>query len=540
MKTPKIESGLSWRQLMKPVWRMVEFDGREVFILLVYTLALGVVSSAVPFASQVLVNQAAFTGSAPPIVALSLIVLGILVLGAFIRLFQIRVAALIAKRLFVRSALKGTQSLLDHPSRAYEFDDREVANRFFDVMTFQVAFGLLASEGLGVVVLSIVGIIILAIYHPLFFAFSCVVTLLCILVIAGLAKRGVIRSYARSNEKYNVAFWISQVAENRSLLRQTRANRIIQERMDELSLRYVRSYFDYLRVLLWQSGGLFFIQALASAAFFGIGGWLVVRGQLNLGQLVAAEIILLANMSALTRFYFYLDNFYEGVVAAWKVGELTEIQGDDVLKDVPASPTPVIRGLKLTSSMLAEPLVANCGDVIVLRGPSRRNCSVLLRDIAASDRDDAVKVGWESSVPIDRRQSADLMLYLARPAILRMPLAENLSLLSDADTMGEARQTVPDVPLIRAHERARADQMVDDNDMSISDRARYAAARVFMSKRPVVLMDMFFNLMELEDQVTFVTEFKRRFPDRILILNAFDTAIDPLVTRIVSVGEAGA
>lgn len=540
MKTPKIESSLSWRQLMTPVWRMVEFDGREVFILLVYTLALGVVAAAVPFASQVLVNQAAFTGSAPPIVALSLIVLGILVLGAFIRLFQIRVAALIAKRLFVRSALKGTQSLLDHPSRAYEFDDREVANRFFDVMTFQVSFGLLASEGLGVVVLSIVGIIILALYHPLFFAFGSIVTMLCILVIAGLAKRGVIRSYARSNEKYSVAYWISQVAENRSLLRQTRANRIIQERMDELSLRYVRSYFDYLRVLLWQSGGLFFIQALASAAFFGIGGWLVVRGQLNLGQLVAAEIILLANMSALTRFYFYLDNFYEGVVAAWKVGELTEIQGDDVLKDVPPSPAPAIRGLTLTSPMLPEPLVAKCGDVIVLRGPSRRNCSVLLRDIAASDRDDAVRLVWDSSELVGRRQNADLMLYLARPAVLRMPLAENLSLLSDADTMGEARQSVLDVPLIRPHERMRADQMIDDNEMSISDRARYAAARVFMSKRPVVLMDMFFNLMELEDQVTFVTEFKKRFPDRILILNAFDTAIDPLVTRIVSVGEASA
>jgi hypothetical protein len=131
------------------------------------------------------------------------------------------------------------------------------------------------------------------------------------------------------------------------------------------------------------------------------------------------------------------------------------------------------------------------------------------------------------------------MLYLARPAILRMTLAENLSLLSDADTMGEARETVLDVPLIRPAERSRADMMLDDTDMSISDRARYAAARVFMTKRPVVLVDMFFNLMEIADQVTFVTEFKRRFPDCILIINAFDTAIDPLASRIVQVrGDA--
>jgi ABC-type multidrug transport system fused ATPase/permease subunit len=538
MKTPKIESGLSWRQLMRPVWRMVEFDGREVFILLVYTLALGVVAAAVPFASQVLVNQAAFTGSAPPIVALSLIVLGILVLGAFIRLFQIRVAALIAKRLFVRSALKGTQSLVDHPSRAYEFDDREVANRFFDVMTFQVAFGVLVSEGLGVVVLSVVGIVVLALYHPLFFAFGIVVTLLCVVVIAGLAKRGVMRSYERSNEKYKVAYWISQVAENRSLLRQTRANRIVQERVDELSLKYVRSYFDYLRVLLWQSGALFFIQAFASAAFFGIGGWLVVRGQLNLGQLVAAEIILLANMSALTRFYFYLDSFYEAVVAAWKIGELTQMEGDDAPNVQPSTAQPVIRGLTLTTPMLHKPLVAKAGDVIVLRGPSRRNCSVLLRDLAASDSHESVSVAWDSAEPVSRQQGVELMLYLARPAVLRMPLAENLSLLSDADTMREASATALDVPLLRPQERAQVNEIPDDEDMSISDRARFAAARVFMSQRPVVLVDMFFNLMELEDQVTFVTEFKKRFPDRILFVNAFDTAIDPLATQVVPVGEA--
>ncbi len=538
MKTPKIESGLSWRQLMRPVWRMVEFDGREVFILLVYTLALGVVAAAVPFASQVLVNQAAFTGSAPPIVALSLIVLGILVLGAFIRLFQIRVAALIAKRLFVRSALKGTQSLVDHPSRAYEFDDREVANRFFDVMTFQVAFGVLVSEGLGVIVLSVVGIVVLALYHPLFFAFGIVVTLLCVVVIAGFAKRGVMRSYKRSNEKYRVAFWISQVAENRSLLRQTRANRIVQERVDDLSLKYVRTYFDYLRVLLWQSGALFFIQAFASAAFFGIGGWLVVRGQLNLGQLVAAEIILLANMSALTRFYFYLDSFYEAVVAAWKISELTQMEGDDAPKVQSSTAQPVIRGLTLTTPMLHKPLVAKAGDVIVLRGPSRRNCSVLLRDLAASDSHESVSVTWDSAEPVSRQQGVELMLYLARPAVLRMPLAENLSLLSDADTMLEASATALNVPLIRPQERARANEIPDDDDMSISDRARFAAARVFMSQRPVVLVDMFFNLMELDDQVAFVTEFKKRFPDRILFVNAFDTAIDPLATQVVPVGEA--
>jgi hypothetical protein len=46
---------------------------------------------------------------------------------------------------------------------------------------------------------------------------------------------------------------------------------------------------------------------------------------------------------------------------------------------------------------------------------------------------------------------------------------------------------------------------------------------------------MFFNLMEADDQITFIREFKTRFPDRILMINSFDTAIDPYVTRAVKI-----
>lgn len=524
---------LTWRDIIQPSARMVELDGREVAILLVYTLALGVISAAVPLASQTLVNQAAFTGAARPVIALSAIVFGVLLIGSFIRLFQIRVAALISKRLVVRTSLEGAQALLQSPSLAYEFDDREVANRFFDVMSFQVAFTVLASEVLGVVVFSIVGILILALYHPVFFIFIMVVMLVCAFIILISVKRGVRRSKARSKEKYRVAYWLSEIAENRSLLRQTKSSQLIKERSDQISTEYVRTYFAYLRVLLWQSGAVLLVQAIGSSAFFGVGGWLVVNGQLNLGQLVAAEIVVLSSMTALTRIYFYLDSFYEAVIAGMKVSELTQLP-----RSVPPSrpfQTAVIDELRITSGLLDQPLEVKAGEIIALRGPSRRNCSALLRSMAASDRLDGINLDWESDVFIDRANGPDQILYLARPAVLRMSLAENLALLSDAETMEEARSNVLDNPLLSAEEKANADQPLDQSELSISDRSRYAIARTLMSSRPVVLIDMFFNLLELEDQVTFLREFKARFPERILIVNAFDPAIDKEFSRIVTV-----
>ncbi len=107
-------------------------------------------------------------------------------------------------------------------------------------------------------------------------------------------------------------------------------------------------------------------SGLRQCRVFGLGGWLVVNGQLNLGQLVAAEIVLLANMTALTRFYFYLDSLYETIVAAWKVSELTEVDGEAVATP-PMKSLPVVNGLTLKSALLAEPLTIKAGEVIVLR-----------------------------------------------------------------------------------------------------------------------------------------------------------------------------
>lgn len=531
----KMGPGTPWVGILRPTWQLIELDRREILLLFIYTIALGTVTASVPFVSQILVNQAAFTGSAPPIVALSVIILGVMLIGACIRLFQIRVSALIAKRTFVRTAMTGTRSLLNFPSGRYEFDDREVANRFFDVMNFQVRFSFLISEVLGIIVFSILGVVLLSFYHPLFLGFSLILLLSCLLVIFALAKRGIGLSYARSSEKYQVAYWISQVAEYRSLLRQSADRKLVYGRTDELATRYVRAYFRYLRLILLQSGAIYVIQAVASAAFFGLGGWLVVQGQLNLGQLVAAEIVLLAIVGSLGRFSFYIDSFYEMAVSASKVSDLTNV-GREPNSAPPLVEVQSFRGLEIASPLLNEPLRLVAGDVVALRGGKRSDCSQLLRELAL-DRSDLVEVHWDCDPALDRASGAQHTLILVRPAVLRMTLAENLALLSDEATIESARSKVLDLPLLTAGEKATADQPLTDLDISMSDRARYAVARTFLANQNVILLDMFFNLMELSDQMAFVQEFRKRFPDKVLIINSFDKEIDPFVTKIVQLRE---
>ena len=53
------------------------------------------------------------------------------------------------------------------------------------------------------------------------------------------------------------------------------------------------------------------LYATASASLLGLGGWLVIQGQLSLGQLVAAELVLSVVFIGLSQLGIYLAYFYE-------------------------------------------------------------------------------------------------------------------------------------------------------------------------------------------------------------------------------------
>ncbi|MEZ5288709.1 MAG: ATP-binding cassette domain-containing protein [Vicinamibacterales bacterium] len=71
--------------------------------------------------------------------------------------------------------------------------------------------------------------------------------------------------------------------------------------------------------------GSFALQAVASSALLGIGGWLVIDRQLTLGQLVASELVVAGMLSAFTKFGKQLEVFYDLCAAIDKLGQLVDL-----------------------------------------------------------------------------------------------------------------------------------------------------------------------------------------------------------------------
>ena len=81
----------------------------------------------------------------------------------------------------------------------------------------------------------------------------------------------------------------------------------------------------HFRILMRQILFALGLQAVAATALLGLGGWLVIRGELTLGQLVAAELIVAAIVGSFAKLGKHLENFYDLLASVEKLGHLFDL-----------------------------------------------------------------------------------------------------------------------------------------------------------------------------------------------------------------------
>src|SRR5690606_21513179 len=97
------------------------------------------------------------------------------------------------------------------------------------------------------------------------------------------------------------------------------------KRADDVARDYVTARKKHFRILRRQVAASFGLQALATAGLLGLGGKLVIDGQLTLGQLVAAELEVTAVLTSVAKLGKYLENYYDLVAALDKVGHIIDL-----------------------------------------------------------------------------------------------------------------------------------------------------------------------------------------------------------------------
>ena len=334
---------------------------RELMLVGAYAIGSGFLGLAVPLAVQSLVNSIAFTNMMQPVVVLAILLFVALGLLGVMLAGQALTVELIQRKLFVNAvadlALRLTRV------RREAFDDQhgpELLNRFFAVFAMQKAFSELLIDGSAVVLQTTIGLALMAVYHPLLLQFSVMVVMALVVLLRFTMREATQTALKESKVKFETAAWLEELARHPDTFRSEGATRLSLARADGLANNWLGARRAHWRILFRQLLGLLAFQATASALLLGVGGWLVVSGQLTLGQLVASEFVLSAVVTGLVKLAKQLETYFDALANTDKLGSLIDLPLERVGgASLPESPTGL--AIRLSAVRLSR------GDAQVLR-----------------------------------------------------------------------------------------------------------------------------------------------------------------------------
>ncbi|MEP7365839.1 MAG: ABC transporter ATP-binding protein [Acidobacteriota bacterium] len=305
---------------------MLQLETSDLIVTVVFSAVIGLLTLAVPVATQSIVNTVAFGNLVQPLVVLSLVVLALLGVSAVMQTMRFYVVELLQRRVFVRISSDSANRLLRARTDQLELHHGpEIVNRFLEVVTLQKAGATLLVDGLSVLMQTVVGAILLAVYHPWLLAFD-LILLGSILVVIFPFGRGAVRSaIEESAAKYDLVAWLEEIARHPTVFRGRGAMEFALRRANALVEQYLLHRRVHFRILLRQVSGSWALYALASASLLGVGGWLVVARQLTLGQLIAAELVVALVVSGFSKLGKHLETYYDLLAAMDKLGYLTDL-----------------------------------------------------------------------------------------------------------------------------------------------------------------------------------------------------------------------
>lgn len=309
--------------------RLMSGEKKDLLLLFTYVILAGLLSLAVPLAAQALVNTIAAGVFLQPLIVLTLIVLFCLLFAGFLRLLKLSLLERLQKRVFARVALRIAEHLpqVKHSALSATYAP-QLANRFFDVISIQKALSKILLDAPSAMLQISIGLLLLAFYSPYLLAFDIFIILFLIFGLWVLGFGGLASSISESYQKYHVAEWLEEIARCHTSFKRFGMLPFALERTDSLVMNYIAERRAHFRVLYRQAAAHYIFRAAASAGVLAIGGWLVINRQLTLGQLVAANLVIISMLSAIEKLFGLLESYYDLLTAVDKVGYVTDLPVD--------------------------------------------------------------------------------------------------------------------------------------------------------------------------------------------------------------------
>jgi ABC-type bacteriocin/lantibiotic exporter with double-glycine peptidase domain len=311
---------------LKRFYNLLQLDKKDVGQIFFYAIFAGLVSLSLPLGIQSIVNfiQSGRV-SASWIVLIILVVIGVALVG-ILSLMQLRLTENLQQKIFVRSSFEFASRLPKIKSEAlYDTYPPELANRFFDTLTIQKGTSKLLIDFSAALLQIAFGLILLSLYHPFFIVFGILLFFLLYFIFKFSYRTGLETSLKESKFKYKVASWLQEIARNNYSFRNELNYNYALQKNDNIVGDYLNYREKHFNIIKKQFIQLIAFKILITASLLSIGGYLVLSQEMNIGQFVAAEIIILLVINSVEKIIIGLETFYDVLTSIEKIGQVTDM-----------------------------------------------------------------------------------------------------------------------------------------------------------------------------------------------------------------------
>jgi len=327
---------ISINESLNKFFKIIKLEKKEVTAIYFYAILSGVIQLTLPLGIQTIINfsQAAAGIGVLPISIILLIVIvliGILVSG-ILQVNQMKIVEKIEQSIFTRFSLDFAHKIPKIESSELNNNHLpELMNRFFEVISLQKGLSKILLDIPLAVIQIVFGLVLLSFYNATFIVLGLLLILLLFFIFKYTTKKGLIASYNESENKYEVASWLEEIARSYKTFKISSQNNYHLKKTDELVNDYLVSKTKHFQILKFQYWSLIVFKLLISALMLIIGAVLLIQQQLNIGQFIAAEIVILLILSAVEKLILNLEVGYTILTGVEKLNIIsekkTEIQG---------------------------------------------------------------------------------------------------------------------------------------------------------------------------------------------------------------------
>jgi len=312
-------------------YNLLKLDRRDISQIFFYAIFSGLVSLSLPLGIQAIINLIqAGRVSISWIILVLIVVVGVALVG-ILSLMQLRITENLQQKIFVRSSFEfGYRLPKIKFEELYNQYPPELANRFFDTLTIQKGTSKLLIDFSTALLQIIFGILLLSLYHPFFIFFGVLLIVLLYSIFKFSYQSGLSSSLKESKSKYKVVGWLQEIARNNFSFKKQENFDFALKKNNLLVEEYIIYREKHFKVIKRQFTQLILFKVIITASLLFIGGYLVLNQKMNIGQFVAAEIIILLVINSVEKIIIGLESLYDVLTSVEKIGQIADLKMEEV------------------------------------------------------------------------------------------------------------------------------------------------------------------------------------------------------------------